>query len=118
MPRNHKTPEFRVIVRWKNNRLFLLRINAGLTQAQIAGELDVSMATYAAMENLNIFPHMKNGEPRKVARRLAEFWGQSFNWLFPAPVVQGQVNRFVEELWTNHLPAHVDEFRHIYGDAA
>lgn len=107
---NAKTPPYHVIIRVQNNRLLQLRREAGLTQDDLATQIGVSQSTYGNLENLRTFPHYKNGEWRDAALELAAYWGKRIDWLFPASIVEGQVNRMIAEM----TPKALDQMiRHI-----
>jgi len=107
---NARTPPYHVIVRVQNNRLLQLRKEAGLTQDDLATQLGFSQSTYGNIENLRTFPHYANGEWRSIAIELAAYWGKRIDWLFPASVVEGQVNRLIAEMTPKALDQAV---RHL-----
>jgi transcriptional regulator with XRE-family HTH domain len=109
MPKANTRP-YHVLVRVQNNRLLQLRREAGLTQEDLAMQIGVSSCTYGNLENLRTFPHYKNGDWRHAAIELADYWGVQLDWLFPASIIEGQVNRMVAELGPKELD---NMLRHI-----
>ena len=93
------TPQIRVIARFKNDRLIALREKAGLTQKEMAQRLACSASTYAGLENLRTYPHnQKSGEWRPVTKALADEFGNKLDWLFPARVIQGQIDTVIARM--------------------
>jgi transcriptional regulator with XRE-family HTH domain len=106
----------------KNNRLFQLRREAGLTQAEMAAAIGVSVGSYGGLEGLRTFPHsIWTSEWRKPTVGIGRYWAKQelgteptakqlekrMNWLFPPTIIQRQVDRYVAELWFNEIPAQM-----------
>jgi transcriptional regulator with XRE-family HTH domain len=93
-----RTPLFHLTLRAKNNRLLQLRLERGWTQDDMGQMIGFSSGTYGNLENLRTLPHYTNGEWRAAAVALSEVLGKSLDFLFPAQIIEGQVNRLIAEM--------------------
>jgi len=78
--------EICLAVRVRNNRLRERRLAAGLTIKQLAKAAKVHFGGYTVLENMYESPRMKNGQWRKIARRMARYYKLPIEELFPAGV--------------------------------
>jgi DNA-binding XRE family transcriptional regulator len=91
--------ELRVVVRARNNRLRERRLEAGLTQRELAEEIGVSYQVYGCLENMSASPLDAEGRWRPGARQVARHYGLPLEELFPEgvrAVRQATVSRKVD----------------------
>jgi DNA-binding XRE family transcriptional regulator len=73
-------------VRVRNNRLVTSREQLGLSQTAAAEAIVVSKSLLNSLETCRELALGKNGEWREAAVRIAEYYGQSVEWLWPDEV--------------------------------
>jgi DNA-binding XRE family transcriptional regulator len=78
------TPEFRVQVRVRNNRLIKLREARGWNQSEAAREIGVSASTLGRLENLKDSAYIKKtGKVRVPAKKICDFFRVLVEDIFP-----------------------------------
>lgn len=88
--------EFRVRVSVSNNLLKERREELGFTQKQIGEALGIAQTAYGAYECLRAHPLKPNGEIKKIARDIMNFFDANFDELWP-PQVLCVKNGFAEK---------------------
>lgn len=101
--------DFELAMRLRNNQLKSRRKDLGLSMTELAEVSGVSYSHYTALENMRgaacYTPMTKKGEWRKIAIRLAEFYGVTPEVLWPKAILRVKQSEIVKELDARELLA-------------
>lgn len=78
----------RVEMKLKNNILFSLRENTGLSSKNLAEKIGICYVSYLNMESLRTSPLCPSGEWAQTARKIAVYWKMLPEDLFPEAVLR------------------------------
>ena len=97
-------PELRVDMTLRNNRLYHLRTQSGLSRHALSLDAGISPTEYGRLEALKSSPRGKRVPWKRAARALARYWGVAEEYLFPEAVEEIERTRASVEVSVGDLP--------------